>query len=182
MHRNITSKPDNIVAKKELWQQILTAFNEQTGLDSSVSKLQKLFSRMKSGKDLNKKYLEYDQSLKKWKFYKNDVNEESYHYGEPERQTLLNLLETLDTSQILLSKHISPGTTKPENMAAKKELWQQILTAFNELTGRESSVPKLQSLFYRMKSGSCCGLNKKYLEYDQSLKKWKFYKNDISLS
>ena len=64
-------------------------------------------------------------------------------------------------------------------MVAKKELWQQILTAFNELTGRESSVLKLQSLFYRMKSGSY-GMNKKYLEYDQSLKKWKFYKNDVS--
>ena len=105
-----------------------------------------------------------------------NITKGGIHFGEPERQTLLNLIETLDAHQILLSKGMR---SKPDLMVAKKELWQQILSAFNELTGRDSSLLKLQRLFDRMKSGT---LHKKYLEYDQSLERWIFYPNGIASS
>ena len=86
-------------------------------------------------------------------------------YGEAERRTLLNLVQAIDKSQVLLSIDKSAPLK-----IVKLKLWKQVTDSFNDITGRNASMKKLQSTLKRMKHNKIT----KYLEYDTDLKKWIF--------
>ena len=93
-------------------------------------------------------------------------------YGEAERRTLLNLIQAIDKDQILLSVNKSA----PVKMV-KCELWKQVSESFNDITGRNVSMEKLNRVLMRMKRNDyASGANPRtYLDYDKDLKKWIFH-------
>ena len=88
--------------------------------------------------------------------------------GEAEKRTLVNLIQAIDKDHILLS---SDTIKKPSFLIAKLEIWEQVMEAFTEVTGKKSSLFKLQGILKRMKLRENSG---KYLDYDEDLGKWKF--------
>ena len=93
-------------------------------------------------------------------------------YGEAERRTLLNLIQAIDKDQILLSVNKSA----PVKMV-KCELWKQVSDSFNDITGRNVSIEKLNRVLTRMKRNEYASgtYPRTYLEYDKDLKKWIFH-------
>ena len=69
------------------------------------------------------------------------------HMSSSEKVTLVNLLKTLDHDNILRdSERRGPGLTQ-----RRRELWEKILPAFNEICGLSCGLRKLQDILHRMK-------------------------------
>ena len=87
-------------------------------------------------------------------------------YGEAERRTLLNLIQAIDSNQVLLS-----AETSAPHRIAKQELWKQVTDSFNDITGKNASIRKLHGILKRIKHNE---LKTGYLQYNKDLKKWIF--------
>ena len=105
-------------------------------------------------------------------FFFSDGKSIKIMYGEAERRTLLNLIQAIDKDQMLLSVNKSA----PVKMV-KCELWKQVSDSFNDITGRNVSVEKLNRVLSRMKRNEYASgtYPRTYLEYDKDLKKWIFH-------
>ena len=69
------------------------------------------------------------------------------HMSSSEKVTLVNLLKTLDHDNILRDY----GKRDPGLTQRRKELWDKILPAFNEICGLNCGLRKLQDILHRMK-------------------------------
>ena len=77
------------------------------------------------------------------------------HLSETEKITLVNLIKTLDTEHIF-RKRLGKSRGKDlrndhETNEKRKELWSQILPAFNEICGLECDLDKLRRTLGRIK-------------------------------
>lgn len=75
------------------------------------------------------------------------------HLSATEKATLINLIRTLDR-QNLLRDH--SNDRDPEIRDARRQLWNQIVTAFNEISGRNCGLKKLNNAFHRVKINPKC--------------------------
>ena len=70
------------------------------------------------------------------------------HLSESERITLVNLIKTLDKEEILRVKVLKQDSETKEK---RKILWNQIVSAFNDICGRQCDVQKLKYALNRIK-------------------------------
>ena len=74
------------------------------------------------------------------------------HITETERITLVNLIKTLDKDQLLMGD--GSKQRSPEAKEKRKVLWYRILSAFNEICGRNCDAQKLKNALNRIKRNS----------------------------
>ena len=75
------------------------------------------------------------------------------HLSSTEKATLVNLIRTLDRENLLRDHSNDRG---PEIREARRQLWSQIVAAFNEICGSNFGLKKLKHVFHRVKINPKC--------------------------
>ena len=66
-----------------------------------------------------------------------------------EKATLVNLIRTLDRENLLRDHSNDRG---PEIREARRQLWSQIVPAFNDICGTNCGLKKLTNVLHRVKT------------------------------